>query len=733
MGQFVNSINDVRKNYRKYDEWEQAQADKRARKEYLAANLNIPQDKLNLIQKKAETVVRASEIMDTRSEDNCQNMEQLTGIVSAIPVIGFTFLQEPLIQLADKQFTSNIRKKLNNAKKELKSLSPQDSNFKIKKKEYLDLSKKAEMLSRKIKNYGTYAVTGLMVASAIGMILWGNSRQKEASRIGRFQAKQNELKDVENFIIYTPEQIGKAKEIASNIPDSKEKNNLSKIFSELKELEQDKSKYKAWLAQKDSDEIEKLKSVKLTEEQLKKGREEQELIINIVKDVNIKAEEYSENVENSYDTIGTLSWLIAIPVGFAVNKLLKLTRTNKKARAVISTMIPILIPLVIQTQSTVEEKNASRIGRYQARKDLLAHPERLIAFSDEEMEKASHIKAEPQKKSFFQKLGGSFSFLFSYLKDKKEYKKYKQTTRAENEKLQKAFKEIETTEAQKTEAKNLQKNLFTAFDEIDEMSQRYSEDVEAGSEIFKEFVSILWGITTGAAIALLGISVAKGKFPIIKAGNWLTNLTFDSKSSIKAAVNKINEITKKSDKAAVREFQKSIVRGTYAEFAKNPKNTELKSAVDNLLSELEKIGNQGLENAVQGKTDTDMAKVFSELFEGHLKQTPAAKWIRRLLAQSGKLWVKSKANNSDVKIPKDIQEKLGMNFTYQNYNTLINTGIVAALPILGLIYSVPYAFNSWLTNIQKKAGKIGIMKAMEKIDDPRVFAPYDEKTPQSLS
>ena len=396
-------------------------------------------------------------------------------------------------------------------------------------------------------------------------------------------------------------------------------------------------------------------------------------------------------------------------------------------------MIPILIPLVIQTQSTVEEKNASRIGRYQARKDLLAHPERLIAFSDEEMEKASHIKAEPQKKSFFQKLGGSFSFLFSYLKDKKEYKKYKQTTRAENEKLQKAFKEIETTEAQKTEAKNLQKNLFTAFDEIDEMSQRYSEDVEAGSEIFKEFVSILWGITTGAAIALLGISVAKGKFPIIKAGNWLTNLTFDSKSSIKTAVNKINEITKKSDKAAVREFQKSIVRGTYAEFAKNPKNTELKSAVDNLLSELGKIGNQGLENAMQGKTDTDMAKVFSELFEGHLKQTPAAKWIRRLLAQSGKLWVKSKANNFDVIIPKDIQEKLGMNFTYQNYNTLINTGIVAALPILGLIYSVPYAFNSWLTNIQKKAGKIGIMKAMEKIDDPRVFAPYDEKTPQSLS
>ena len=63
-----------------------------------------------------------------------------------------------------------------------------------------------------------------------------------------------------------------------------------------------------------------------------------------------------------------------------------------------------------------------------------------------------------------------------------------------------------------------------------------------------------------------------------------------------------------------------------------------------------------------------------------------------------------------------------MDFTYKNYNTLINTGIAAALPILGIIFAVPYAFNAWLTNIQKKAGKIGIMKAMDKIDDPRIFA-----------
>ena len=71
MGQFFNSINEVRKNYNKYDAWEQKQADERAQKEYLAANIEIPEDKVELTNKKAQTVIRATEMMDARSEDNC--------------------------------------------------------------------------------------------------------------------------------------------------------------------------------------------------------------------------------------------------------------------------------------------------------------------------------------------------------------------------------------------------------------------------------------------------------------------------------------------------------------------------------------------------------------------------------------------------------------------------------------------------------------------------------------
>lgn len=102
-----------------------------------------------------------------------------------------------------------------------------------------------------------------------------------------------------------------------------------------------------------------------------------------------------------------------------------------------------------------------------------------MAYSDEEMKQAENVKAKPQKQSFLEKLGGSFTFLSTYIKDKSAYNKYKKITQKQNEKLNKALKEVEITDAQKKDAQALQKNVFRAFDEVDEMSQRYSEDTEA--------------------------------------------------------------------------------------------------------------------------------------------------------------------------------------------------------------------------------------------------------------
>lgn len=691
MGQFLNSINEVRKNYSKYDAWEQKQADERAQKEYLSSNLDIPKDKLELTQKRAETVVRATEIMDTRSEDNCENMEQLLSFAS-LPLVFLAFAQTPIAKFISKKFNLNFNKAM---------------------------------------NYVSAGVIGATLLGTIGLILWGNSKQKEASRIGRYQAKQNELKDIKNFVVYTPEQLEKAKEIAKKIPDEKERNSISKMIKELKDVSKDKKTYKEWLAQKDPHEIEKLKAVNITPEQLQKAEEDKELIVDAVKEINIKAEEYSENVENAFDTFGNLSWLAAVPLGFGLNKLLKALNVDKKWKTITSVAVPILTTFGIQLTGTIEQKKASRVGRYKARQDLLKNPARLMAYSEEDMKKAENVRAPKQKQSFFEKLGGSFSFISKYYKDKSEYTKYKKTTQKENEKIQKAFKQIDITEAQKAEAKALQKNVFRAFDEIDEMSQRYSEDVEAGTEIAKQIGATAWTLGSMSTMVLLAVLVRKGKFPLVKLGNWLTNLTFDSKSSIKLAINNLNNVLKGAGKPKTKEFQEALVKGKIHDFLALPENKAIKDAITPLTEELKKIG---INSAIQisSKTDSKNAsKIISDLFQHHFKQTALARWMRNMLSQCTKLWVKNKASSAGFEISKELQQQAGMNFNYKNYKTLINTGLVAGIPVLGSMFAVLYAFNAWLTNIQKKAGKIGIMKAMEKIDDPRVFVqeyPNQEKT-----
>ena len=85
---------------------------------------------------------------------------------------------------------------------------------------------------------------------------------------------------------------------------------------------------------------------------MQRAQEDKELIVDAVKEINIKAEEYSENVENAFDTLGTLSWLVAAPLGVGINKLLKLAKADKKVRNIVSIAVPILTSFGIQMQGT---------------------------------------------------------------------------------------------------------------------------------------------------------------------------------------------------------------------------------------------------------------------------------------------------------------------------------------------------------------------------------------------
>lgn len=115
----------------------------------MAANLEIPEDKLELTNKRAQTVIRATEIMDARSEDNCENMEQLTGLLSSIPIFALTFAQMPLINFTEKKLTSKYYDKVKKINEEIQKGGLTRDVLDAKLKEKSRLLEKASKITKK--------------------------------------------------------------------------------------------------------------------------------------------------------------------------------------------------------------------------------------------------------------------------------------------------------------------------------------------------------------------------------------------------------------------------------------------------------------------------------------------------------------------------------------------------------------------------------------------------------
>ena len=61
-------------------------------------------------------------------------------------------------------------------------------------------------------------------------------------------------------------------------------------------------------------------------------------------------------------------------------------------------------------------------------------------------------------------------------------------------------------------------------------------------------------------------------------------------------------------------------------------------------------------------------------------------------------------------------------------------GLKKALAAAGISWTafsiiMTYAVESWLADMQLKAGRLGVMKAMESLEDPRYYANIERTTP----
>ena len=67
-------------------------------------------------------------------------------------------------------------------------------------------------------------------------------------------------------------------------------------------------------------------------------------------------------------------------------------------------------------------------------------------------------------------------------------------------------------------------------------------------------------------------------------------------------------------------------------------------------------------------------------------------------------------------------------------NILITPGLKNTIAALGISWTVftlalTYAIESWLADMQLKAGRLGVMKAIESLDDPRYYANIEPTEP----
>jgi hypothetical protein len=687
MSQFLDSINYIKNNYKRYDEWEQNQTDNAAKREYLSKQLELPKDKVELTKAKAEAVFRASDLMDKRSEDNSANMEQTTGMVEAatlLPILG-----------AITYYPMHLAKKSQN-------MTPKQSIY-----------------------FNIIAAVATLIP-AIGISLWGNMKQKEASRIGRFQAKQHELKDPNNFVMYTPEQIEAAKLLVKNLPqDKKDKKTITELVANMKQISQDKVEYKKWLQEKihNESDIQKILNTQFSSEQIEQGKEDKEIITNIIKDVNMTAETYSENVENAFDTLELMAFVTDIPLYAAVNKLMEKFKASPAIKKFAPIAVATLFPLAILFWATREKKKASRVGRFVKRQEILNNPKLIMSYSDKQLKQAENIKGEKVKKGFFKEIQENLTFFPKYLKETKEYDKYKKTTEKENEKLYEALKQTNISEAQLKAAKNLQQKTFLSFEKVDEMSQRYSEDMEAATEITLQLSNFLFSmIGLGIPVALV-LSIKKGKFPLNGLLKNISNLTLKKDSEFRNFANNAYEIINK-DSELKKDFSRVFFdKKVQEKFITHPR---LQPLYSDLISQNQKY----FDDIIRIKDEQnfeEFQKLSKSFINEHFKQDLISKWFRNLTGDILKLRgeIKYKINIFGNTMEK-VNPFASMKKFYKEHKTLSNSVLLGGFaPFIAITTGIPFAIESFMTNLQLKAGRIGIMQAMEDLDNPKLFA--DEK------
>ncbi len=487
-------------DYKSYKQFEPAYEGWHSRREYVDARrleyLRRNPEKIdnNDIQR-GKTLIHAIDVMDEYSQKRAEDME-----VATETAVGYGLDAAIFGGAAVGGVIGNLKPVKNSIQK------------------YFKNSKNKKIIAAALP-MGVGAIAGII--AAFPLYAWAAKAEIAASRRGRFEAMRKDLKNPKGFAILTDEQAKLAHERAKSIvleSDKKSHFQFGQGIKNLKEMALDSNEYKAHKKQFDLElmEAEKHFNDRMTPEEVLKAKKDRQLLTKLVEKIDIASQDYAENAELATQTavVGALG--LGTLFNMLLSKFLKAMKIKSEGKiTAITQVISVVIPVALSVAAAQIQKQASRVGRFKVKQELLNNPEKLVYVSDENADEIKNIKVPKDRKE------NIFKFLTNVWKDNREYNKYKKTIARDEEKFYKAVETLDLTPEQLKDAQTLQRNTFKTFNKVDEKSQKYSESIEALGQAVALPVSLLF---TGAGAAF-------GTKYLIKSGNLKSKLEMASNMS----------------------------------------------------------------------------------------------------------------------------------------------------------------------------------------------------------
>ena len=211
------------------------------------------------------------------------------------------------------------------------------------------------------------AVTRILSAlSVVGASIFGSSIAKEASRVGRYKAKQEFLNNPASFAYVDDEKINTISDVKIN---TEEKSNWFKFLKTAYKDKKEYDNYKKTKAKNDERFYKAVEKLKLTPEQIKDAKRLQTNTFMTFNKIDQESQKFSENIEalglTAEQPVSIICSLFAMAFGMPIA--MKPAKTSLERAANMSKYMGIiflsLLPVMFLNYFvTKEQKKASRVA-----------------------------------------------------------------------------------------------------------------------------------------------------------------------------------------------------------------------------------------------------------------------------------------------------------------------------------------------------------------------------------